>query len=56
MKAVNIEVKAKLNVDETTANGCLKLVEAYLNNHEEIRLIYDKRENGETELRYEPVI
>lgn len=55
MKAdeLTIKVKAKLDVDEKTADACLKLVEIYLNNHAELRLIGEKRENGETELRYE---
>lgn len=55
MKAqeLTVTVNAKLDVEESTARACLKLVEIYLNAHSNIRLMSRKVENGETELRYE---
>lgn len=50
---VEIEVNCKLAVDENTANGCLWLVQNYLNSHC-VNLVQERRENGEVELRYEP--
>lgn len=50
---IEIEVNCKLTVDENTANGCLWLVQNYLNSHR-VRLVQNQRENGEVELSYEP--
>ena len=51
--SVEIEINCKLAVDENTANGCLWLVQNYLNSHR-VKLVQERRENGEVELRYEP--
>ena len=54
MKAeeLTVEVKAKIDVDESTANACLKLVEIYLNAHNKITLNAKDRDNGEVELTF----
>jgi len=52
---LTVEVKAKLDVEESTAKACLKLVEIYLNAHSELKLMAHKADNGEMELWYEPV-
>lgn len=51
---VTIEVNCKLAVDENTANGCLWIVQTYLNSHR-VKLVQKQSENGETELSYEPI-
>lgn len=51
--AVEIEVNCKLSVNENTANGCLWLVQTYLNSHR-VKLVQKQCENGEVELCYEP--
>lgn len=50
---LEIKIGCKLTVDENTANGCLWLVQNYLNSHR-VRLVQNQRENGEVELSYEP--
>lgn len=52
-KAV-VEVKAKMTVDRTTAEACLKMVELYVNSNG-INLMANKSENGEVQLYYEPI-
>lgn len=51
--SIEVEVNCKLTVDENTANGCLWLVQTYLNSHH-VKLVKNQRENGEVELKYEP--
>lgn len=48
MKAdeITIEVNAKLDVSKSTAEGCLKLVEIYVNNHPNIKILATKNEEG----------
>lgn len=43
---VTVNVNAKLDVDEKTAEACLKLVEIYINNHKEIRIQGQMNEDG----------
>ena len=50
---VVVEVKAKMTVDRSTAEACLKMVELYVNSNP-VNLIADKSENGEVQFRYEP--
>lgn len=50
---ITVTVNVKMSVDESTANGCLKIVEMYLNQTGgSIR--FDKNKNGEVMLEYEP--
>ena len=52
-QSIDIPVNIKMCVDESTANGCLKVVEMYLNQTGgSIR--FDKNKNGEVTLEYEP--
>ena len=53
LEDVLVEVKAKMTVDRTTAEACLKMVELYVNSNA-VKLMADKSENGEVQFRYEP--
>ena len=52
---LTFEVKAKLTVDRSTAEACLKMVELYVNSNP-VNLMADKSENGEVQFYYEPVV
>lgn len=54
MKAeeLTIEVKAKMTVDKRTAEGCLHLVEMFVNDTG-AKIIADKDANGEMRFHYE---
>ena len=52
---LTIEVKAKLAVDRTTAEACLKMVELYVNSNG-VNLVSERLNNGEFKLYYEPVV
>ena len=54
MKAeeLTVEVKAKMTVDKRTAEGCLHLVEMFVNDTG-AKIIVDKDENGEMRFHYE---
>ena len=56
MKAeeLTIEVKAKMTVDKRTAEGCLHLVEMFVNDTG-AQIIADKDANGEMRFHYELV-
>ena len=54
-KALEIEVKAKMAVDRTTAEACLKMVELYVNSSG-VNVMVDRLENGELKFYYEPVV
>lgn len=43
---ITVEVKAKLEVSKSTAEGCLKLVEIYLNNHRDQCIRYTRNDDG----------
>lgn len=49
---ITIEVQARVTVDENTANGCLALVEMYVNQTGK-RVVSTKRDDGTEELQYE---
>ena len=49
---ITIDVKAKLDVDRKTAEGCLKLVELYCNAHGKT-IIGHKSDGGDMELEFE---
>ncbi len=51
---LTLEVKAKLTVDRSTAESCLKMVELYVNNNG-VNLMVDRLENGELKFYYEPI-
>ena len=53
-KDLTIEVKAKLTVDRATAEGCLKMVELYVNSNS-VNVVAEKSENGELKFYYEPI-
>lgn len=50
---IEIPVNIKMCVDESTAEGCLKIVEMYVNSTGR-NVIADKRESGEVSFSYEP--
>ena len=54
MKAneLTVEVKAKMTVDKRTAEGCLHLVEMFVNDTG-AQIIADKDANGEVRFHYE---
>ena len=54
-KSLEIEVKAKMTVDRSTAEACLKMVELYVNSNP-VNLMADKSENGGVQFYYEPVV
>ena len=51
---LTIEVKAKLTVDRSTAEACLKMVELYVNNNG-VNVIVERFENGELKFYYESI-
>lgn len=50
---VQIAVKVDISVDEKNAKGFLWLVEKYINQNN-MKVVSQKTESGETELFYEP--
>ena len=55
LENVAVEVKAKMTVDRTTAEACLKMVELYVNSNS-VNVMAEKSEDGELKFRYEPII
>ena len=53
LDGINVDINAKLTVDNRTAEACLRLVEIYINTAP-FKLVSKWNENGETELWYEP--
>lgn len=51
---LEIPINVKMVVDESTAQGCLKIVEIYLNGNADLHLKAVTKETGEVELSYEP--
>lgn len=49
---VDITVNLSMNIDKCTAEGCLKIVEMYVNANN-ARVIADKEPNGEVRYHYE---
>lgn len=52
--SVNVEVNLSMNIDKSTAEGCLKIVEMYVNANN-MCVIADKCSDGELRYHYEPV-
>lgn len=48
---ITVEVKAKLTVDRKTAEGCLKMVEMYVNQSKD-DIVADRDENNELTFRF----
>ena len=44
---LTVTVNAKLDVDAKTAETCLRLVEAFVNAHEEVCVMCEHQDNGE---------
>ena len=55
LENVVVEVKAKMTVDRTTAEACLKMVELYVNSNS-VNVMAEKSEDGELKFRYEPIV
>lgn len=53
-QTIEIPINVKMMVDESTAQGCLKIVEIYLNGNVDLHLKAVTKETGEVELSYEP--
>ena len=51
---LEVKIKASIYIDDTTADLCLKVVQMYLRQHDEIKVAVDHDENGEVKLYYEP--
>lgn len=49
---VDISVNLSMNIDKSTAEGCLKIVEMYVNANK-ARVIADIEPNGEVRFHYE---
>lgn len=49
---LTVEIQAKLTVDKATAEGCLKMVEIYLNNNSNMNIQLDYLETGERQLKF----
>lgn len=52
---ITIDVKARLDIDQRTAEGCLKLVEIFCNANG-MNIIGERDHNGETSYRFEKSI
>ena len=49
---VDVTVNLSMNIDKSTAEGCLKIVEMYVNTNK-ARVIADREPNGEVRFHYE---
>ena len=49
---VDVSVNLSMNIDKSTAEGCLKIVEMYVNANK-ARVIADREPNGEVRFHYE---
>lgn len=52
MLGVDVTVNLNMNIDKSTAEGCLKIVEMYVNTNK-ARVIADREPNGEVRFHYE---
>lgn len=50
--SVDVAVNLNMNIDKSTAEGCLKIVEMYVNTNKS-RVIADREPNGEVRFHYE---
>lgn len=49
---VDVTVNLSMNIDKSTAEGCLKIVEMYVNTNK-ARVIADREPNGDVRYHYE---
>ena len=49
---VDVSVNLNMNINKSTAEGCLKIVEMYVNANK-ARVIADREPNGEVRFHYE---
>lgn len=49
---IDVTVNLSMNIDKSTAEGCLKIVEMYVNANN-ARVIADREPNGEVRYHYE---
>lgn len=49
---VDIAVNLSMNIDKSTAEGCLKIVEMFVNSSN-ARIVADREPNGEVRYHYE---
>ena len=54
LENVVVEVKAKMTVDRSTAEACLKMVELYVNSNS-VHVVADRSEDGELKFHYESI-
>lgn len=52
-QSIEIPINVKMCVDESTASGCLKIVEWYINQNGK-NIVTNQLESGEVQLSYEP--
>ncbi len=50
--SIDVEVKAKLTVDDSTAVACLKLLEVYLNDNRYVGIVWTTKPDGSKELQF----
>lgn len=50
--SVDVAVNLNMNIDKSTAEGCLKIVEMYVNTNK-ARVIADREPSGEVRFHYE---
>lgn len=53
MIGVDVSVNLSMNIDKGTAEGCLKIVEMYVNANN-TRVVADREPNGDVRYHYEP--
>lgn len=53
-KKIEIPITVKMQVDKSTAAGCLTVAEWYANQNG-MKVVSERQENGEVQLRYVPV-
>lgn len=49
---LTVIINAKLDVDKKTAETCLALIEAFMNNHPDVEIMCTQLETGEREYRF----
>lgn len=47
IQQLEVEVNAHIKINEKDAQACIKILEIYLTNNEDLKLEYDRNEKGE---------
>lgn len=47
MQQLEVEINAHIKINEKDAQACIKILEIYLTNNEDLKLEYDRDEKGE---------